>query len=290
MLKRVRKRRWRALDAGWGSAVPSKKARNRRRGRGVYPGMFETTLTLSSGRQKPWTVFAGLSGQLLALGAAMLVPLIYTDRLPLFRISDLHIMAPLAKPLSLTPAPPAMADRRPSPRPQFVSPHGLIAPIGIPSKVIEIDDGPLLAAYDGPSIPGAVPDSHPAVAGILSHVAAAPPPPVVKPRPVETAPPPEKTIPRIRIGGDVQAARILHRVLPVYPPLARQARVSGAVQLLGVVGRDGRVAQLQVISGHPLLVRAALDAVQQWTYRPTLLNGEPVEVVAPIEVRFTLAQ
>jgi periplasmic protein TonB len=87
----------------------------------------------------------------------------------------------------------------------------------------------------------------------------------------------------------VQAARIINRVLPIYPELARKARVSGTVRLLGVIGRDGRVERLQVVSGHPLLVPAAVDAVRQWTYRPTLLNGDPVEVMAPIEVNFTLA-
>ena len=86
------------------------------------------------------------------------------------------------------------------------------------------------------------------------------------------------------------AAKIVRKVIPAYPPLARQARVSGTVQLLGVIGKDGTVQQLQVISGHPLLVSAAVEAVKQWLYRPTLLNGEPVEVVAPIDVNFTLAQ
>jgi periplasmic protein TonB len=93
-----------------------------------------------------------------------------------------------------------------------------------------------------------------------------------------------------RIGGDVLEARIINRVLPEYPPLARQMRVSGAVQLVGVISRDGQVKSLEVISGHPLLVKAALAAVQQWRYRPTMLNGEPVEVIAPITVNFLLAR
>jgi protein TonB len=79
-------------------------------------------------------------------------------------------------------------------------------------------------------------------------------------------------------------------VIPVYPPLARNARISGVVQLLGSTGTDGRVPQLRVMKGHPLLVPAALDAVRQWIYYPTLLNGDPVEVVAPIDVHFTLIQ
>ena len=78
--------------------------------------------------------------------------------------------------------------------------------------------------------------------------------------------------------------------MPAYPPLAKQARVSGTVRLIGVIAKDGTMQQLQMVSGHPLLVQAALDAVRQWLYRPTLLNGQAVEVIAPIDVIFTLSQ
>ncbi len=93
----------------------------------------------------------------------------------------------------------------------------------------------------------------------------------------------------LQVGGDVQAARIITRVIPTYPAMAKQARISGTVRLLGVIAPDGTIQKLQVVSGHPLLARAALDAVRQWVYRPTLLNGEPVEVIAPIDVIFTPA-
>ena len=86
----------------------------------------------------------------------------------------------------------------------------------------------------------------------------------------------------------MQQAKLVRQPLPVYPPLARQTRVSGVVRLIGTIGRDGTIQQLRVISGHPLLVRSALDAVSQWIYRPTLLNGQPVEVIAPIDVHFKL--
>ncbi len=86
----------------------------------------------------------------------------------------------------------------------------------------------------------------------------------------------------------MQEAKLLRRVIPSYPPLARQARISGTVQLVGVIARDGTIEDLRVVSGHPLLVKAALDAVRQWVYKPTLLNGEPVEVICPIDVHFTL--
>lgn len=85
-------------------------------------------------------------------------------------------------------------------------------------------------------------------------------------------------------------AMLIRKVIPVYPPLARSARISGVVHLIGTIGKDGRIQNLQLVSGHPMLARAALNAVQQWIYKPTLLNGNPVEVIAPIEVNFTLGQ
>jgi protein TonB len=79
-------------------------------------------------------------------------------------------------------------------------------------------------------------------------------------------------------------------VTPVYPPLARQTRISGTVRLHAIIAKDGTVQQLEVLSGHPLLVQSALDAVRQWRYQPTLLNGEPVEVDTTVDVIFSLNQ
>ena len=76
----------------------------------------------------------------------------------------------------------------------------------------------------------------------------------------------------------------------VYPQLARQARVSGVVMIAALISREGNIASLQVKSGHPLLVPAAVEAVKQWRYQPTLLNGDPVEVATEISVHFTLQQ
>jgi protein TonB len=121
--------------------------------------------------------------------------------------------------------------------------------------------------------------------GILGGIpSAAPPPP--PPKKEEKAPTPQ----RIRVGGNVQAAMLVSQPKPIYPPLAKQARISGTVELSAVIGKDGRVANLSVIKGHPLLVQAALDAVKNWIYKPTLLNGEPVEVSTTIDVNVTLAQ
>lgn len=91
---------------------------------------------------------------------------------------------------------------------------------------------------------------------------------------------------RIRVGAAVMEQKLIRKVDPVYPPLALQARISGIVKLSVTISKEGTVANIMVISGHPLLIPAALDAVKQWVYRPTLLNGAPVEVVTDVDVNF----
>ena len=102
------------------------------------------------------------------------------------------------------------------------------------------------------------------------------------------APPPSPTPQRIMVGGNVQESKLVNRVSPVYSPLALQARLSGVVHLQAVIGKDGRVVDLKVIGGHPLLIPAALEAVKQWVYQPTMLNGNPVEVMTTVDVKFEL--
>jgi len=118
--------------------------------------------------------------------------------------------------------------------------------------------------------------------GIMSGLPAPPPPPPPKPKPVVNLAP-------LRVGGNVSAANLIHKVTPTYPPLAKAARVQGTVKFEAVIAKDGSIQNLKMISGPPLLVQAALQAVQQWQYRPTLLNGEPVEVITTIDVNFTLS-
>ena len=93
---------------------------------------------------------------------------------------------------------------------------------------------------------------------------------------------------RIQVDGNAQAANLITQVKPNYPPEAKQAGIQGTVQLQAVLGKDGKVQDIKVLSGEPVLAAAALDAVKQWVYRPTLLNGEPVEVKTTIDVNFTL--
>jgi TonB family protein len=117
-----------------------------------------------------------------------------------------------------------------------------------------------------------------------------PPPPPPLPPPPPTAPPPATaTTKQIRVGGTVQAASLIRKVAPVYPALAKQARIQGTVHFQVIIGTDGIVRSVQLISGHPLLVEAAKNAIQQWVYRPTLVDGDPVEVITTVDVNFALS-
>jgi TonB family protein len=95
---------------------------------------------------------------------------------------------------------------------------------------------------------------------------------------------------RIRVGGNAQQMNLIEKVTPAYPPEAKEQRIQGNVQFTATIGKDGRVMSLELISGDPILAEAARQAVQQWVYRPTLLNGEPVEVLTQIDVNFTLSK
>ena len=105
------------------------------------------------------------------------------------------------------------------------------------------------------------------------------------------APSASKPIPSgqpIKVGGNLQAANLVKRVTPVYPPLAKSSHIQGTVRFTALIAKDGTVQNLQLISGHPVLVQAAAEAVKRWVYRPTLLNGEPTEVITQIDVNFSL--
>jgi protein TonB len=94
---------------------------------------------------------------------------------------------------------------------------------------------------------------------------------------------------RVRVSQGVTQGLVLHKVQPNYPPLARQARIQGSVVLQAEISKNGDIQNLRLISGHPMLGPAAIDAVKQWKYKPYILNGEPVEVETTITVNFTLA-
>jgi protein TonB len=147
----------------------------------------------------------------------------------------------------------------------------------------EIPEAPEVAGIFG-GVPGGVPGGIPGgVLGAFSASLPSVPPP---PPPIAAAPSKPTQPSRISVGGRVQSGLLVHEVSPSYPPLAKAARVAGTVWMKAVVGSDGKVKDLALISGPPLLVSAAEAAVRQWVYRPTLLNGLPVEVETDITVNF----
>ena len=95
--------------------------------------------------------------------------------------------------------------------------------------------------------------------------------------------------PRIPVGGILQAAKLIRQPKPVYPQPAKQVRIQGVVKLHALISKEGTIEELKVVSGHPLLVPSALEAVKQWAYQPTLVNGEPVEVETDIDVNLPLS-
>jgi periplasmic protein TonB len=171
----------------------------------------------------------------------------------------------------------------------FVPPQ-IIAPKVVPEQAPMIADLAPPLAGDGTvgGVIGGVPDGvlGGSLGGQLEGTIGAPPAPKVQ---ALVAPAPAPQAPsQIRVGGEVQAARLMHEVTPAYPPIARQARIAGTVALSATIASDGTVKDLRLLSGNPLLVDAAVNAVKQWTYRPTYLNGKPVQVLTEVDVRFTL--
>ena len=150
-------------------------------------------------------------------------------------------------------------------------------PIVIPKEVARVVEAPIVpdtGVVGG--IPGGIPGGVTGgiIGGILSANTNANPLPAVAPPP-PPPPPPKAVAPTepVRVGGVVREPRVSKLVPPIYPKLARQARVAGTVVLEAIVTADGKVAEIKVISGHPLLVEAAINCVKQWEYEPTLLNG-----------------
>ena len=231
---------------------------------------------------------ASLLAQMLIVSAAVLPPLVFIEALPAF-----HFRHPPLAAVRLAPPPPlgdfdagprrsGISLRRPaSPRRPFTAPRRTPENVNTPWE-----EGPALPVWIGQGT--ADPRSLGSPDGILG--AGSPAPRYTPRREEPVAPPkqPPKATP-VRVHGQVRPPVLLREVKPIYPPLARSARVAGLVRLEGIIGRDGEIHSLRVVSGHPLLVEAALEAARQWRYQPTLLNGEPVEVILQIGVNFTLS-
>jgi protein TonB len=237
--------------------------------------MFEELLVSNpyeTRTKQRWTVLVSLVFQVTFLGILLLIPLIYTEALPKAMLATLLVAPPPPPP---PPPPPAQVQVVRKVQVHLMDAGKLMAPKTIPKNVTIIKEEAEPDMGMGGVVGGVAGGSMGGVMGGALGLGPAPPKPVQS---------------RIKVGGNVTAAKIINRTAPNYPALARQTRISGTVRLHAIIAKDGTVQQLEVLSGHPLLVQAALDAVRQWRYQPTLLNGEPVEVDTTVDVIFSLNQ
>ena len=216
-------------------------------------------------------------GLQILLGASLLVlPLLRPMGLPSLR--QLSPPVSLGQPLGEAPAARmhASGNTAASSNPPAIT---LRMPVRNPSGIPEAsDDGPPTVGPSGPNLPGSVgPGSLDGVGDSFGTG----PRPIMPSAPVTVAPP-------LRISH-MSEGDLIHKILPVYPPLARSARIQGQVVLQAVISKQGVIENLKVLAGHPMLAPAAIDAVRQWRYRPYVLNNEAVEVETQITVNFSLA-
>ncbi len=228
---------------------------------------------------KPWTVALSFMVQIVIVVVMILIPLIYTEALPKQLLTTFLVAPPPPPP----PPPPAAAIQRiVKPVARLIHNGQMTAPTVIPKKVEMIKEEELPPDMGAVGVTGGVPGGVPGgqAGGVLGGIiggtgAGLPPPPKVAPS-------------RIRVGGNVAQANLIHQVTPTYPAIAKTAHISGTVTLHAIIGKDGTVQDLKYVSGPPLLMQSAMEAVRQWRYRPTLLNGDAVDVDTTISVVFTL--
>jgi len=239
--------------------------------------MFEDSLIESGGKLKTargrTTTFSFIL-EAVIVGVMVLIPLLFTEALPKAQL----MMALVAPPPPPPPPPPPAAVKIVKQVQTDIVNGQLRTPTKIPKKVeiIKEEEAPPPMSGVVGGVPGGVPGGqmNGVIGGIISNAPMAVP---------------KVAVQRVRVSQGVTQGMVLHKVQPTYPPLARTARVQGSVLLAAVIGKDGTIQNLHVISGHPLLTQAALDAVRQWRYRPYILNGEPVEVDTQVTVNFTLS-
>lgn len=255
----------------------------------VPPGparmMFSDSL-LEFGVQRKRKAFATTVSFLLnclAIAGLLIVPLMFTEELP-----KAQLMTFLVAPPPPPPPPPPQAQQVARVVRQIqsdlLSSGALRTPSRIPEKVQMIREEeapPPMPASGGVvgGVPGGVPGGQ--MGGVIGGIVSATSNLTTVPKFV----PPQ----RVRISQGVTKGLLIHRVEPPYPNLAKAARVQGEVVLKAIINTNGDIQDLQLVSGHPMLVPAAIAAVKQWRYKPYLLNGQPVEVETTITVIFTLS-
>ncbi|HXY14334.1 MAG TPA: TonB family protein [Terriglobales bacterium] len=245
--------------------------------------MFEDSLIESGGRlrtRRGWTTSLSFLLQVALVGILVLIPLLFTEALPKTQLMTFLVAPPPPPP---PPPPPAAAPVKIVKQVQTDIVNGqLRTPTKIPEKVqmIKEDEAPppvMSAAGVVGGVPGGVPGG--SMGGVIGGIISSTP----------VAVPKVATPQRVRVSQGVTQGLLIRKVQPAYPPLARQARIQGTVLLQAEISKDGTIENLRLISGHPMLAPAAIEAVKQWRYKPYILNGEPVEVETQITVNFTLS-
>src|SRR6516225_4475374 len=244
--------------------------------------MFEDSLIESGGKLKTkrgWTSIVSFLLQFVIIGVMVLIPLIFTEALPKTVTLGFLVAPPPPPP----PPPPAAAPVKIVKQIQSDLVNGqLRTPTKIPQKVqmIKEDEAPPPEMATGGvvgGVPGGVPGGQ--MGGVIGGIISSTP----------VAVPKVATPQRVRVSLGVSQGLLIKKVQPAYPPLARQARIQGTVLLQAEISKDGAIENLRLISGHPMLAPAAIEAVKQWRYKPYMLNGEPVAVETQVQVNFTLS-
>ena len=241
--------------------------------------MFEDSLIESGNRFKTKRGATVLSFvlQIMLLGILILIPLIYTEALPKGQLMTFRVAPPPPPP---PPPPPAAAVVKVVKIQSELNNGQLRTPTKIPEKVQMIKEEeappPAMGGVMG-GVVGGVPGG--SMGGVIGGIISSTP----------VAVPKVATPQRVRVSQGVSSGLLIKKVQPNYPPLARQARIQGDVVLQAEISKDGTIQNLQLVSGHPMLAPAAIEAVRQWRYRPYLLNGEPVAVETQVLVKFSLS-
>jgi protein TonB len=256
----------------------------------VQRPLFADSL-LDSGRQernrRRFAAVFSFTFQSLLIGVLLIVPLMFTEALPKQQLLT-FLVAPPPPPPPPPPAVEAVAKVVRQIRSDLLTTGQLLTPTRIPEKVQMIREEeapPPLASMGGVvgGVPGGIPGGQ--VGGVIGGIISQTSNLAVVPKLAIPAPPK-----RIRVSQGVTKGLLIQKIEPKYPLLAMQARIQGQVFLMAIIGKDGDIKQLSLVSGHPVLVPAAIEAVRQWRYRPFLLNGEPVEVETSVTVTFRFSE
>jgi periplasmic protein TonB len=242
--------------------------------------MFADSLGASSSldrSRRGWTTLCSFALQALGLTGLLALPMIYTEGLPELRLHDLLLTPPPA--WSQAPRAPRNVVSRPIT--SNLVDGRFMAPSVVPLHTASLQDpGPppeIPAGFAEGGVIQGLDDAQ--LANLKRGFSQVSPPTTLKPAPVQGRP-----------FSRWMEGNLMHRVQPIYPRLAQTTGIQGTVSLRAVIGRDGTIQNVQVVSGHPMLVKAAVDAVAQWVYRPYYLNDQPVEVETQVTVNFVLAR